>query len=459
MNKHIRSIHNILIALDAGSARHFDENGFLHVAASHISKECVNPYYGREIPDWEGLGLDPERVYYGWRAGAELAAGAASFNGLPLLLDHYVDSAAAPQKEHRVGSLGTDAAFTAPYLDNSLIVTDAAAIAAIESGRCRELSAAYMYDPVFRPGVFDGEAYDFVMTNIRGNHVALVEEGRAGPDVVVADARINPNPKQKRTTLMGIINRFKRQTPHARDEAPASLTGPASLSAPLPQTFPTGDEGEEFLPALSGQSSPLPGDEDPETVTLDSETEGLLLKLYDELSAIVASIPDQEAASRILAIIEQLLVQLTTGANDDELSLAGPLAAGTNDPLSAAPGEALDRALSRRLGGRVLSAKDAAFVAHRHFRALSNAARSVRPLIGEVDPLAFDSARDIYKKALLLSGYNPAAYPPASWRGMCDILKNAHFGQSSAVFAADAARSATAKPGPLENLKTIRVEG
>lgn len=436
MTKYARILPSLRIALDTASARHFDENGFMHVAASHISKECVNPYYGREIPGWDELGLDPERVYYGWRAGRELAAGAASFNGLPLLLDHYVDSAAAPQKEHRVGSLGTDAAFNAPYLDNSLIVTDAAAVAAIESGRCRELSAAYMYDPVFRPGVFEGEAYDFVMTNIRGNHVALVEEGRAGPDVVVADAHININPKAKRTKLMGIINRFKRRGPYANDAEPATLTGPAQAPLLLPASLPNEDEGEELLSAPFGAGEPLNGDDEPEDLGMDSEYEALLA----ELAAIIGTIPDQAVASRALEILNLLFPALAGGAADDEAD--APLSGAGNDPaLLQNPLKAMDRSLRR------------------HFRALSNAARSVRPLIGEVDPLAFDSARDIYKKALLLSGYNPAAYPPASWRGMCDILKNAHFGQSPAVFAAAAARSATAKRGPLENLKTIRVEG
>jgi hypothetical protein len=37
------------------------------------------------------------------------------------------------------------------------------------------------------PGVYGGEAYDGRMVNIRGNHVAIVIKGRAGPDVLVAD--------------------------------------------------------------------------------------------------------------------------------------------------------------------------------------------------------------------------------------------------------------------------------
>src|SRR5262249_21805840 len=37
-------------------------------------------------------------------------------------------------------------------------------------------------------------AYDGVMRNLRGNHVALVEDGRAGDDVVVGDAALKPLP-------------------------------------------------------------------------------------------------------------------------------------------------------------------------------------------------------------------------------------------------------------------------
>jgi hypothetical protein len=37
-------------------------------------------------------------------------------------------------------------------------------------------------------GTFDGDDYEIVMRNLRGNHVALVEKGRAGADVVVADS-------------------------------------------------------------------------------------------------------------------------------------------------------------------------------------------------------------------------------------------------------------------------------
>ena len=53
----------------APSQRETDENGFLHVGASHITKATVNPYYGREIPGWQEAGLDPENFKHRLRHG------------------------------------------------------------------------------------------------------------------------------------------------------------------------------------------------------------------------------------------------------------------------------------------------------------------------------------------------------------------------------------------------------
>lgn len=179
---------NERITFDSVSARRVDENGFLHVEKCHITKEQVVPYYGREIPGWHDMGLDPEKIYQVYRPAAELEKSYQTFNGLPLQLEHHPDSAENPQTIHRVGSLGTDAEWNPPYIDITLSVTDQRAIDAIQDGRFKELSASYQYEPVLRKGEFDGKPYDIIMTNIRGNHVALVREGRAGPDVVVADS-------------------------------------------------------------------------------------------------------------------------------------------------------------------------------------------------------------------------------------------------------------------------------
>ncbi|AOM39550.1 DUF2213 domain-containing protein [Xenorhabdus hominickii] len=53
------------VVFDEGSRRRIDANGYLHVSQTHLTKEQVVPYIGREIPGWENLELEPDRLYYG----------------------------------------------------------------------------------------------------------------------------------------------------------------------------------------------------------------------------------------------------------------------------------------------------------------------------------------------------------------------------------------------------------
>jgi hypothetical protein len=178
--------------LEPSSAREIDIDGKLRVAMSNISKETVNPYYGYEIPNWEGLGLEREKVYFLYRPGDELAKAAQSFNGVQITEIHTPMYADDPKREVVIGATGTDALFEAPYLKNSLVFWDADAIAKIEAadqglGGAKQLSCGYAYEAVMEPGVFEGQPYDGRMINIVGNHVTLVAVGRAGHDVKVAD--------------------------------------------------------------------------------------------------------------------------------------------------------------------------------------------------------------------------------------------------------------------------------
>ena len=51
-----------ILAFDK-SNRRIDANGMLHVENCNISKATVNKYYGREIPNYKALGLNPEGIY------------------------------------------------------------------------------------------------------------------------------------------------------------------------------------------------------------------------------------------------------------------------------------------------------------------------------------------------------------------------------------------------------------
>ncbi len=186
--------------------RRFDLDGRLHVDVSNISKACVSEYRGTEIPGGVGLGLAPGRVYRLLRDPGELERAVPSFNNLPILSEHLPVNAFNPRPELVVGATGSDAVFEFPYLRNSLVVWTQEAIEAIESGEAQEISSGYRFRVDLTPGVFMGEKYDGVMRDILGSHIALVPDGRVGPDCVVADARLFERPRR----VVALFGRGKR---------------------------------------------------------------------------------------------------------------------------------------------------------------------------------------------------------------------------------------------------------
>lgn len=176
------------LALDRDSVRQKDIDGRLHVSVANICKACVSPYRGWEIPNYEDLGLDHDKVYNLFRPAEELEKGTPTLNGVQLLRKHIPVSADDHQPWDVVGAIGTTAKFEDPYVRNGLTIWPTADINDVESGAKRQLSPGYKYTAVMEPGTFEGESYDGKMTDIVFNHVAIVETGRQGTDVVVGDA-------------------------------------------------------------------------------------------------------------------------------------------------------------------------------------------------------------------------------------------------------------------------------
>ena len=182
-----RSLADTLV-FDKASARTMDIDGRMHVEMSNISKAAVNPYYGREIPGYKELGLDANKVYQMLRHPDELEKAAPTFRCLPLMIVHRPIAADDHPKELVVGTIGSEVTFDGTYLKAPLAIWTAEGIAAVKSKAQQEISCGYRYKPDMTPGTFEGQAYDGVMRDIMGNHVTLVERGRAGRDVLVSDS-------------------------------------------------------------------------------------------------------------------------------------------------------------------------------------------------------------------------------------------------------------------------------
>ena len=364
------------------TARTFDENGYLHVSTSNITKEQVVPYVGDTIPGWRELGLDPKAIYQIYRPAEEIEKAVDTFNGLPLSLDHWEMDAENMPKDKIVGSLGTDAAFDAPYLTNSLTVTDADAIARINSGEFRDLSAGYLCDVEMIDGIFDGKHYDGRMKNIRGNHVALVREGRAGHDVRVADSALkggeNMGDNAWKTLFFDLtkalqggdtVEEIKKEEIMKEESAP-DMTNTAPAVENAPEVAETHDE-------------------EPVDVLADELREAMKAAGLD---------PEDKAAQKAF------VAGIAYGKPADDAKDEDP----TEDKCKD-------------------TAKDSAPVFDKAMAAaLYTAAEEVAPFVGKIsNPFAFDSAADIYKKALDAKGVEVEGVDPSAYGAMVKMLTKA----------------------------------
>jgi hypothetical protein len=196
-----------VIALDrAPSARRIDVDGHMRVVGSAVSMATVNPYYGYEIPNADRLGLDPNRIYQLYRDPVALKQAVDSLNGKPLLEVHKAVSASDHDHDVVVGSVD-NARWDDPYLRADLTIWVDDAIDAIQSGAKKELSCGYRFDALMRPGTtWDGIPFQGRMHAISYNHVALVEAGRCGASVMVADSALPTPTFQPRNSPMDNYN-------------------------------------------------------------------------------------------------------------------------------------------------------------------------------------------------------------------------------------------------------------
>lgn len=169
------------------SARIPDINGWFEVKGNPLSKVGVYPYLGRSIPG----APDPDAMYGVLRPAEELSDPEciASFKLLPWINDHVMlgDELTRPEAKGVEGVIGEDVYFEDGTLYGNIKVFSKRLKDLIEEGKT-ELSCGYRCSYEQAPGTYNGERYDYVQRNIRGNHLALVDEGRMGPDVAVLDS-------------------------------------------------------------------------------------------------------------------------------------------------------------------------------------------------------------------------------------------------------------------------------
>lgn len=400
------------LAFDRDSVRHYDKVGRLQVERSHISKANVCPYYGREIPDFEKLGLNPDKIYQLYRDPDELRKAASTFNNIPVLCLHTPDFPGDPPREYRVGVTHSSARFDDLYLDNGLSIWDNSAIAGIETEEQKELSSSYQYVADMTPGETpDGVKYDGVMRDIVGNHVALVETGRAGSDVLVADSLPSEFKSMKLTpqavAIRAALGAYLKPR-LAQDAAPKELTTlvtthkrPAAIARAVVAQYGkrlAADmeiEPVELAELLESTESAV----EPVVAAADDEPDDKPALDENPLDAVLALLGDKVPPE----VLEKIKAALTPAAVDEDI---------TEDKPDTVSKPAMDAAIKS-------ATENATKAASARFKALRVAESDVRPLIGDV--VAMDSAEDVYRTALEQAGIDISGVHPSAYRSMVQL--------------------------------------
>ena len=375
------------------SMRSVDTDGRLHIEKSHISKATVNPYYGKEIPGYKELGLDPDKIYKLLRDPAELEKGAPTFARLPILKEHVPLTVDAPKPELVIGAIGSNVTFENPYLDADTCFWDAGSIAGIDSGKIKELSCAYRYVPIMEAGNFNGEDYDGRMTEIKGNHLALVEAGRAGSDVVVADS--NPFSFKEKTMHMTKLGKAMFAALCAASPILAADAALPALIGPATKKNFKKTEIKEKLMALDASLDSNKLDAVLDAI-LDTEQEPKAVETpkppakdespADKVKAMLAGKVDD-------AMIEEICKMMSTPAKDEKNAEGND---DEDEPTSnEKPVAATDKDVKAATDKDVKAAMDSL---RKDLRDAQEACREVRSVVGDV--IGMDSAADVYKFAL-----------------------------------------------------------
>lgn len=397
------------LALDRASVRRIDDNGFMHVAVSPFTREQVAPYYGYEIPGWEELKLDPQKIYYGYRPAEELAKPetVVSINGIPVQQGHHAEFADDPAHDTRVGAAGTDAKWSDPYLTNSLVIYDKKAQDGITSGAIRELSLAYHYKPDFStPGEFKGQRYDFVMRAIRGNHVALVEEGRAGKDVLVYDSQIGIKTMDKEkilALLLSAVEALKAEGATAQAEPVKDEAEPVKDEAEAVPAEAVEEKSEETVKVEEDAEIEPVEPVEPAEPAEDEEVEAEV-KTEEETEPVEDACKDE-------ALTEDELDEYGKhGLDLDNPELQKAFALGVRygerkekeEPKkldSEHESEGMKKLLGEDSANRKLLAEQIYALNKKQFADIHAAAEATRGVLGMIKVMAYDSAEQVYMEA------------------------------------------------------------
>ena len=244
----------------------------------------------------------------------------ASFEGMPVTNNHPpdgvdIDNIRFVQMGHAHNvRRGTGA--EADLLLADLIITDPHLIDQILSGK-REISCGYTYELCEENG-------QYIQRRIRGNHIAVVDAGRAGPRVSIKDHKMERRKTSMNKPLANLLARIARDGDPATvaefiEEMIAENTQTATPSQPEATEAPAPEPAPETTVTL----------EVPEQrqITVDEDQLSGILERLDKLIALLTPpepAADNDPAEEIAEVVEEVLESAEGAETLDETGPAEP---------------------------------------------------------------------------------------------------------------------------------------
>ena len=240
----------------------------------------------------------------------------ASFEGKPVTDDHPPDAEGVDAENIRRLQVGHAQNLRRGENEESnllladLVITDPETVRRVLEGK-REISCGYTYRLFQEKGTY-------VQREIRGNHIAIVDKGRAGPRVAIRDQEPVTGPTKRRNTSMKNKNGIT-----VMKLISAALKGNDLQPEDLPEILAlvqAVEEVEEEVPEAPAAEAPVVVVAAPEA-TVEAEAEGAepeVIREEDEEGTGVEIAPLTERLDRIIELLEKMVGIQEEGGDEEE---------------------------------------------------------------------------------------------------------------------------------------------
>ena len=249
-----------------------DANGYWYIKHNPISKEGVFPYLGHTISE----DCEPNKIYKVYRPAKTLQESVDSWDNppKPFIDDHEMLGEGFTAIDERP----VQGIIYNPVCEDGVLYADIAVYSEdlkhnIENGK-KELSLGYFCKYKKERGVFKGEVYDYVQTDMVGNHIALVDAGRCGSDVKVFDRKctmdsmpINGSFEMDESTGLKKTNESGKIEITEQKESGMNYVSIEAVRSALKEAFTYGDGEVDpkvnlIIELLESKAKPMAADED-----------------------------------------------------------------------------------------------------------------------------------------------------------------------------------------------------